>query len=255
MASTHDAIAKIDTAHSSAEQATQRLDADAAHTETVSAQIDAARADAEALAQWLQGMGVDDKAQLTDTAKTKLEETQARAAALKTSLEANAAELRGTTTALAEARTIMQQVTGLTTASAQGVETRIQPVSPSDASEGRHPAYGRPASLGATTSNDYKKTFFDKHPETRDKIVVHHAIEQQAQKRYPGLISDSQLHSYENLRGIPKGEVNRRVHLSAIRKSWNRFYKKNPNPTTRQLLDHATRIDDEHGGEFNPPVR
>lgn len=118
-----------------------------------------------------------------------------------------------------------------------------------------HPVYRRRARFGSSTSTNYKKTFFDKHPAAEGQVVVHHAVEQQVRKRYPGLITDAQMHSYENLRGIPKGETNSLVHLSAIRKSWNRFYKKNPNPTEKQLLDHATEIDNMYGATFNPPVR
>jgi hypothetical protein len=33
---------------------------------------------------------------------------------------------------------------------------------------------------------------------------VHHAVEQQALRRYPGLITDAEMNSLENLRGIPK---------------------------------------------------
>ncbi|TWH20742.1 hypothetical protein JD82_02589 [Prauserella rugosa] len=62
------------------------------------------------------------------------------------------------------------------------------------------------------------------------------------------------MHSYENLRGIPKDE-NATLHLSEIRKEWNRFYKHNPNASTENLLDFATHIDNKYGGRFNPPVR
>jgi len=62
------------------------------------------------------------------------------------------------------------------------------------------------------------------------------------------------MHSLENLRGIPK-EINSEIHLSKIRKEWNKFYRQNPNPTKQQLLDKATEIDDMFGTEFNPPVR
>ena len=67
-------------------------------------------------------------------------------------------------------------------------------------------------------------------------------------------MSETELHSLENLRGIPKTS-NPELHLSRIRKQWNEFYRTHPNPTKRQLLDFATRIDDELGQLFNPPVR
>ena len=86
------------------------------------------------------------------------------------------------------------------------------------------------------------------------EVWVHHAVERQVQKRYSGLVKDSEMHSLENLRGIPK-EINNDVHFSKIRKEWNSFYKTNPNPTKQQLLDKATEIDDKFGKQFNPPVR
>ena len=107
---------------------------------------------------------------------------------------------------------------------------------------------------GSSNTNNYKKTFFGANPETKGKVIVHHAVEQQVMKRYPSLISDSELHSLKNLRGIPK-EINSKVHLSAIRKAWNKFYRENPNPTKKDLLDKATEIDDLFGNQFTPPVR
>ncbi|MGW0470268.1 RHS repeat-associated core domain-containing protein [Streptomyces coeruleorubidus] len=111
------------------------------------------------------------------------------------------------------------------------------------------------ASVGSTTSHSYKKTFFEAHPELKGKVVVHHAIEQQVLKRYPGLFSADELHSLENLRGIPKGDINSRVHLSQIRVEWNRFYEANPNPSRQEVLDHVTRVDDMLGNWFSPRIR
>ncbi len=110
------------------------------------------------------------------------------------------------------------------------------------------------ATLGSSTSTNYKETFFEANPGTRGDVVVHHAVEQQVLRRYPGVVSESQMHSLENLRGIPKS-INSDVHLSQIRRSWNEFYRNNPNPTQAQILDHATRIDDQFGHLFNPPIR
>ncbi|MFJ4434468.1 PAAR domain-containing protein [Pseudomonas sp. NPDC089395] len=111
-----------------------------------------------------------------------------------------------------------------------------------------------PASFGKAASDDYKATFFEAHPEQSGKVVVHHAVEQQVQRRYPGLVKNEEMHSLENLRGIPK-EVNSEVHLSIIRKEWNRFYREIPKPTKQQLLDKATEIDDMLGTKFSPPIR
>lgn len=75
-------------------------------------------------------------------------------------------------------------------------------------------------------------------------------------KKFPGAgITPEEIHSLENLRGIPKGAVNNTVHLSQLRKEWNRFYRDNPNPTKQALLDFATHLDDKYGDQFDPPVR
>ncbi|MFC9848367.1 DUF6531 domain-containing protein [Streptomyces sp. NPDC060223] len=111
------------------------------------------------------------------------------------------------------------------------------------------------ASVGSTTSHSYKKTFFAAHPGLKGKVVVHHAIEQQVLNRYPGLFSADEMHSLENLRGIPKGDINSRVHLSQIRVEWNRFYDSNPNPTRQEVLDQVTRVDDMLGNWFSPRIR
>ncbi|MEW2118483.1 RHS repeat-associated core domain-containing protein [Streptomyces sp. NPDC005474] len=110
-------------------------------------------------------------------------------------------------------------------------------------------------SVGSATSHDYKKTFFAANPELQGKVVVHHAIEQQTLKRYPGLFSADEMHSLENLRGIPKGDINSRVHLSQIRIEWNQFYNSHPNPTRQEVLDQVTRVDDMLGNWFNPRAR
>jgi len=108
---------------------------------------------------------------------------------------------------------------------------------------------GKPAFL------DYRKTFFDAFPDLNPKeVTVHHAIEQQVMKRYPGVIRERQLHSLENLRGIPQ-EINKELHLSKIRKEWNNFYRSHPTATQRQLARQAKKIDDMFGAEFTPGAR
>ena len=62
------------------------------------------------------------------------------------------------------------------------------------------------------------------------------------------------MHSLDNLRGIPK-EINSDLHLSIIRKEWNRFYKEFPNPTKEQLLNNRLEIDNKYGDLFNPPIK
>jgi len=110
------------------------------------------------------------------------------------------------------------------------------------------------ARFGAAGSSDYTATFFSEHPELQGKVVVHHAVEQQVLTRYPGVVTEEEMHSLENLRGIPK-ETNADLHLSKIRREWNQFYRENPAPTKEQLLQKATEIDTKYGSQFNPPLR
>ena len=109
------------------------------------------------------------------------------------------------------------------------------------------------AAFGEADSSKYRRTFLDANPELEGDVVVHHAVEQQTLKRYPGVVAESEIHSLENLRGVPN-EVNSDVHLSKIRKEWNRFYRQNPKPTKQQLLEKATEIDKGYGDQFVPPV-
>ena len=110
------------------------------------------------------------------------------------------------------------------------------------------------ARFGSATSMNYRATFFEANAGLEGDVVVHHAVEQQALTRFPGTVTEAEIHSLENLRGIPK-EINSDVHLSQIRRSWNDFYRNNPSPTPQHLLDHATTIDEQFGHLFNPPVR
>jgi len=111
------------------------------------------------------------------------------------------------------------------------------------------------AKLGKAASADYKLTFFKAHPELEGKVVVHHAVEQQALTRYPGLLKEEELHSLENLRGIPNSQ-NADLHLSQIRKEWNEFYRNNPasGMTKQKLLNKASEIDRRYGGSFTPSL-
>jgi hypothetical protein len=88
-------------------------------------------------------------------------------------------------------------------------------------------------------------------------VVVHHAVEQQVLSKFPGVVTESEVHSLENLRGIPN-ELNTDLHLSQIRTAWNRFYKpfieSGTQPTQAQLLQKAAEIDAKFGSQFNPPI-
>ena len=109
--------------------------------------------------------------------------------------------------------------------------------------------------------HNYRDNFFEEHPDiSRDDVVVHHATEQQINDRFPSdppLVSPDEMHSPENLRGIPR-DVNDELHLSAIRAAWNRFYDSFPEgvtPTRAQIQEYATLVDDVFGHLFVPPIR
>ena len=104
-------------------------------------------------------------------------------------------------------------------------------------------------------SIDYRKVFFDQNPEVKGKVVVHHAVEQQVlnKPQTKDLFTYEEINSIEYLRGVPK-DINSDLHLSKIRREWNRFYKENPNPTRQQILDKAAQIDVKYGHLFNPPL-
>ena len=109
------------------------------------------------------------------------------------------------------------------------------------------------ATFGNAAPNDYRSTFFAAHPDLEGKVIVHHAVEQQTLTRFPGAVTESEIHSLENLRGIPKN-MNAEVHLRGIRREWNRFYRENPRPTKAQFLQKATEIDRLYGKNFSPPA-
>lgn len=98
----------------------------------------------------------------------------------------------------------------------------------------------------------WKKLFphtFD--PSGKQTVVLHHAVEQQVTtKLWKGLISQEEMHSIKNLRGIPK-DINGEVHLNEIRIIWNDFYRPfiqaGTRPSKQQLLDKATEIDNIYG--------
>ncbi|KAI3349178.1 hypothetical protein [Clostridium botulinum] len=109
---------------------------------------------------------------------------------------------------------------------------------------------------GNTKKINYKKVFFDEYPDLEGKVVVHHGVEQQVLKKpqTQGLFTPKEMHSLDNLRGIPK-QINSDLHLSKIRKEWNRFYREFPNPTKEQLLNKRLEIDNKYGDLFNPPIK
>ena len=109
------------------------------------------------------------------------------------------------------------------------------------------------ATFGKAPTNDYRSTFFEINPELESQVVVHHAVPQRTLLLYPDEVTESEIHSLDNLRGIPN-KLNSDIHLSQIAREWNQFYKMNPNATQEQLLQKATEIDLKFGSQFKPQV-
>lgn len=112
------------------------------------------------------------------------------------------------------------------------------------------------ARLGTSTTNAYRRTFFAAHPDLDPaQVIVHHAVEQSARFRYPGRFTESEIHSLENLRGIPK-DLNTTLHLSDIKRLWDEFYRTHPAETTTraEILKFATKVDRLLGYSFVPPI-
>lgn len=118
---------------------------------------------------------------------------------------------------------------------------------------GNNGAGGGGGAAPVTNANNYRETFFAAHPALRDKVIVHHAVEQQVLKRYPGLFTETEIHSLKNLRGIPKS-ISPDLHLSKIRRAWNEFYRAHPSPKKQDVLDFAARLDRQFGAVFEPPL-
>ena len=110
------------------------------------------------------------------------------------------------------------------------------------------------ATFGIATSKRYRTTFFEPNRELRGQVVVHHAVEQRVLKEYPGVVTDAEMHSLENLRGIPR-HLNSELHLKQVRREWNQFYREYSTPTREQLLQKASEIDARYGSQFNPPIK
>lgn len=126
-------------------------------------------------------------------------------------------------------------------------------------------ALKKPKKPRIPSKSNYKEIFFEKYPEAKGKVFVHHAVEQNILKgKTIGSFIGEEIHSLENLRGIPN-ELNRELHLSKIRIAWNEFHEKFKDkdkgkdkgkvPTRQQILDRKNEIDDMYGHLFNPPIR
>ncbi|MBA5247914.1 MAG: hypothetical protein FE834_00025 [Gammaproteobacteria bacterium] len=116
------------------------------------------------------------------------------------------------------------------------------------------------ASLGVAKTKNYRATFFKAYPELEGvKIVVHHAVPQKMFKNdfFKGVYDEMEIHSIENLRGIPDGES--AMH-NEITQKWKIFlddfqFNKLRQPTKNELTDFATKIDDIYGKLTLPIIR
>ena len=102
------------------------------------------------------------------------------------------------------------------------------------------------------TEATYNPRFKAKFNDISDEVwQVHHAIPKKVKNIY-GLIDDNQLHSLENLRGIP---INDQAFHQDITNMWSVWYTANPNFTLQNAMDYAKEIDDLFGHRFIPPIR
>jgi hypothetical protein len=114
--------------------------------------------------------------------------------------------------------------------------------------------------FGVAPRLDYSKTYRQHYAQYNDQIgQVHHAVEQQVLQRYPGVITEAELHSLENLRGIPTGQAGIDLHQKELRTAWDDFYAtmmmQGRNPTKTELLQFAKTLDNKFGKLFVPPIR
>ena len=116
--------------------------------------------------------------------------------------------------------------------------------------------------FGVAPRNDFRKTYHDHydHYDRGEEIgQVHHAVEQQVLRNYEGLFTKEEIHSLQNLRGVPSGPEGSQLHQSKIRVEWNKFYRwlddNNITPTRELFIKKAKKIDDDYGHLFIPPIR
>jgi len=112
----------------------------------------------------------------------------------------------------------------------------------------------RGARLGTSVREDWRETFRRAYPESKALVgegTVHHAIPRQVLRDYPGLVTENEMHSLENLRGIPIW----RDH-EEITNEWRVFFNEHPpgSLTREQLFKKVRQIDAKYGARFDPPV-
>lgn len=81
---------------------------------------------------------------------------------------------------------------------------------------------------------NYRKTFFGRNANLNaGDYVVHHSVEQQVLEKYPGLFTEQETNSIENIRGI-RGEFDTNLHQKVIKSEWMDFYRSHPTATRQQ---------------------
>lgn len=112
------------------------------------------------------------------------------------------------------------------------------------------PKFGPKLASKSTFNSKFKNLY----EEVADQIgQVHHAVPQSVIHRFPNLnISLDQMHSLENLRGIP---VYGTLDHQTITNYWEAFFNANDNPSMQEIFEYVEFIDDEFGHLFIPPVR
>src|SRR5262249_25636149 len=114
--------------------------------------------------------------------------------------------------------------------------------------------------FGEASRADYRTTYKISYGLTDADIgQVHHAVEQQLLTKWSTLnISASEIHSLENLRGLPPGQAGRDLH-QLITNDWENWIRDweaaGKVPTREDVLSMAKTIDDDFGYLFIPPIR
>jgi len=137
-----------------------------------------------------------------------------------------------------------------------GAVTGKDPIAGTHLSTGERVRAWIAIALGAIgLAEDYRAAYKAANPAVNiADIVVHHSVPQRVLTVYPGRFTTSELDQPWNLRGVSRGTngINSWLHLSAIAKEWNGFYKANANASRQQILDFAQEIDNKFGGNFIP---
>lgn len=103
-------------------------------------------------------------------------------------------------------------------------------------------------------SRNYNPKFKERFPEVADQVSqVHHAIPREIEYNF-NLVSNSDINSLENLRGMPS-----QAFHSVITEHWRVWLKPYKDTGTKPSMDFlrekAKWIDDNFGSQFIPPVR